>query len=157
SPPRPLDRSLVQAFGALEQTLADLTTAAQATSQEIRQLSRKVGELSSQGQADRLAYLEAFVRLTDSIDRLSHQEGIAVGATVDARNALLSAKQQLEQGVAAVREATGSHKTLPVGQDDAPSWLRDLSSSLTNLAWKNKAKLIGWIAVAAVSVWHAVE
>jgi hypothetical protein len=151
----PLDQSLVRVFGALEQVLTDLTTAAQASFTVSREVAQKVSELSQRltdrGKLDdkqREAVLEALVKLTEGFDKFTRQGDLA---TAETRKTLLEVKEEIDERLREVRdEVTGSHALLPRDDPEGPPrFVQVVVLKLTNLGWRNKAKVAAWIAAGA--------
>jgi hypothetical protein len=99
--------------------------------------------------------IDILVKLTNSLEDLVMKEGAAVGATVDARNALLAAKASLEESAEIVKNVSGE---VPVYDPDGlPRSLQVVWVWIGNFGWKNKAKLIGWVIAAGGTVGYAVH
>ncbi len=165
---QPLDLSLVRAFGALETALVDLTASSRNNNLSLQRLTRQVSSLAKQivsrallDDKHRESIIQALIELTTSFDRLAQQEGIAVGATVNARDALVAAKEEINRQWQAVKEevkeATGQHPLLPRDPNGTPEFIEKIILHLANFGWKNKAKVAGWVLIAGTSLWHAIE
>ena len=170
SPSLPLDQSLVRVFGAVESLLNDLTKSSQGNNVElqklINQITSLISKLSERWRIEddhRESVLDAFLKLTTSFEGLAERTNISTGATIDARNALLGARAQLELSV---KEITGQHQLLAAEDaDSAPPKMRLIAVWIMDLGWKHKRKVLAGVstvatgawAYAAPSIWEAIK
>lgn len=89
---------------------------------------------------------------------LQETYGTFIVKSNEVRQRLDDSRAKLDVTVKEFREETGKHALLgPEDPDDAPRFLQLVVIRLTNLGWKNKAKVVGWAVVAGASLWNAVE
>lgn len=157
-----LDQSLVRAFGALENALIDLTKISQTTYNSQRALVRQMSDLlhSNDHTKEKLSALYlAVISLTENLRTLAAADNTAVGATVEAKNALIATQEKLEE---TVKEITGQHRLYPEDMPgDAPRGIRVLVVKITNYAWPFIVKYILWLitllASGAYALWKVLH
>ena len=122
------DRSLERVLGAIAKTIESFTTVAKMIHDEV----------TSQGKLN-MARHEMAVRLlgkmrvelatlTDQLRDLLTSNKIQLGATVEARDALIRTREKLEE---AVEDITGQHEMMQAEEGDAPKW----SHRALNFVW----------------------
>jgi len=122
------DRSLERVLGAIAKTIESFTTVAKMIHDEV----------TSQGKLN-MARHEMAVKLlgkmrvelavlTDQLRDLLTSNNIQLGATVEARDALVRTREKLEE---AVEDITGQHEMMQAEEGDAPKW----SHRALNFVW----------------------
>jgi len=131
------DRSLERVLGALDKTLKSFETV----------LSMVYGEVTSQGKLN-MARHEMAVKLlgkirvelatlTDQLRNLLTSNNIQLGATVEARDALVRTRDKLEDAAKKMHDATGQQALLKPEDEEgkAPLAVRQAVVKLANFAW----------------------
>lgn len=136
----------------LRRAFSDLHKFVVKNSSAIEDQLTKTGRRTEGRIADLQAAVDEFVRRVEHV--VEHQI-TAVGSTVEARKALEASAQSFDK---AVKDQSRKFDTMvDDGEGAAPKKLQIASVWLTNFAWKNKRKLIGWTAVATASIYNAIE
>jgi len=128
------DRSLERVLGAIDKTIQSFTAVAkmihdEVTSQGKLNMARHEMAIKLLGKMR----LELAV-LTDQLRDLLTSNSIQLGATVEARDALVRTREKLEE---AAKDMTGQHALLLAEDEegDAPKAVRVFAVKLTNFVW----------------------
>jgi len=128
------DRSLERVLGAIDKTIQSFTAVAkmihdEVTSQGKLNLARHEMAIKLLGKMR----LELAV-LTDQLRDLLTSNSIQLGATVEARDALVRTREKLEE---AAKDMTGQHELMRAEDEagDAPRAVRIFVVKLTNFVW----------------------
>ena len=157
-----LDRSLVQVFGALEQTLNDLTSSVQANTGTLQEVVRAVQtqtdsieKVRKRGRLDdqqRAAILNTLTTLTNGVAELTKQGNLTLDTAVTVRKELEVARKELnaasDQLEERLEEVTGSHPLLD--PEGLPGPLQKAWLAIGNVGWKNKAKVVAWVTAGGL-------
>lgn len=153
---------------SLEAIFDEMGTAQQGINSAVRQINGKVDKLAIESAFNRKDLLEikkwvgqtllASTAVADRVRDLTLAIERNSSIVVDKKNADLAIGERLGDKIDEIRkDITGSH-ALQAPEDldgEAPHILRVIVVRLTNLGWKNKAKVAGWVLIAGTSIVHA--
>jgi len=133
------DRSLERVLGAIDKTIQSFTAVAKMIHDEV----------ASQGKLN-MARHEMAIKLlgkmrlelavlTDQLRDLLTSNSIQLGATVEARDALVRTREKLEEAAQDMQDATGQHALMVAAAEDeeghAPKAVRVFVVKVTNFMW----------------------
>jgi len=135
----PADRSLTRILGAIDKTIQSFTTVAKMIHDEV----------TSQGKLNMARHEMAIkllgkmrvelATLTDQLRSLVTSNDIQLGATVEARDALVRTREKLEEAAQDMQDATGQHALMVAAAEDeeghAPKAVRVFVVKVTNFMW----------------------
>jgi len=138
------DRSLERVLGAVAAAIEGCSTVARM----IHQVTKAIhDEVTSQGRISMARHEMVFkmlgktrvelATLTDQLSSVVTSNSIQLGATVEAKNALVRTREKLEEAAQDIQEATGQHALqMAEAEGDAPKW----SHRALNFVWPSAVR-----------------